>query len=205
MKTSAPGITAYTPTGTPYVFDAGALCLEFLTSGGPGELSRYDVLHAPDDLARWLGSSRLRLDPAGVRVSGAELQAGLDLRLALWEMGRNAARGEELSAEHVGCVNRLAEHPPLTRRITGRTAEWRYPATGAQALSTIARDAVDLFTGEFASRIRECDAPECFLVFVDTSRPGLRRWCAKDACGNRHKARQSRARATAARRPPHHR
>ncbi|MEU1542018.1 CGNR zinc finger domain-containing protein [Actinacidiphila glaucinigra] len=195
MRTAAPGITAYTPTGTPYLFDAGALCLEFLTSGGPGELSRYDVLHTPPDLARWLGLSRLRLAPGDVRVSDADLQAALDLRTALWGMGRSAARGEELSPVHVSCVNGTAEHPPLTRRISGNAAEWRYPASGAEALSTIARDAVELFTGEFAGRIRECDAPECFLIFVDTSRPGLRRWCAKDACGNRHKARKSRARA----------
>lgn len=188
--------------GTPYLFDAGALCLEFLTSGGPGELSRYDVLHTPRDLARWLGTSRLRLRADDVHVSDAELRAALDLRLALWGMGRSAARGAELAPGQVRRVNEAAEHPPLTRRIVGAEAEWRYPAGGAEALSTIARDAVDLFTGEFAGRIRECDAPECFLIFVDTSRPGLRRWCAKDACGNRQKARKARSRAAAADRPP---
>ncbi|MEU4098203.1 CGNR zinc finger domain-containing protein [Streptomyces sp. NPDC026673] len=202
MRISTPGITAYTPSGTPYLFDAGSLCLEFLTSGGPGELSRYDVLHTPPDLGRWLGLSRLRLEPGDVHVSDAELHAALDLRTALWGMGRSAARNMKLSPDQVQYVNEAAEHPPLVRRIVGEAAEWRYPASGAQALSTIARDAVDLFTGEFAGRIRECDAPECFLIFVDTSRPGLRRWCAKDACGNRHKVRQSRSRASATRRPP---
>ncbi|MFI8185312.1 CGNR zinc finger domain-containing protein [Actinacidiphila glaucinigra] len=206
MRTAAPGVTAYTPNGTPYLFDAGALCLEFLTSGGPGELRRYDVLHTPEDLARWFSLSRLQLDPEKVRVSDAELQEALDLRTALWGMGRHAARGQALAHDQVQCVNNAAEHLPLTLKIHGSAAAWRYPASGSEALSTIARDAVDLFTGELADRIRECEAPECFLIFVDTSRPGLRRWCAKDSCGNRHKMRKLRARNASGgdtdRRPP---
>jgi predicted RNA-binding Zn ribbon-like protein len=61
-------------------------------------------------------------------------------------------------------------------------------------VSTIARDAVELFTGRFADRIRECGAHDCYLIFVDTSRPGRRRWCAMERCGNRHKVRALRAR-----------
>ncbi|GAB3952125.1 hypothetical protein GCM10027614_55290 [Micromonospora vulcania] len=70
------------------------------------------------------------------------------------------------------------------------------PADGRQALASIARDAVELFSGPYADRIRECGADNCYLVFVDTSRPGRRRWCAMERCGNRHKIRSLRARRT---------
>jgi predicted RNA-binding Zn ribbon-like protein len=54
-------------------------------------------------------------------------------------------------------------------------------------LSTLARDAIDLVTGPYARRVRECASDECALLFVDTSRPGRRRWCSMDGCGNRAK------------------
>ncbi|NUP00309.1 MAG: CGNR zinc finger domain-containing protein, partial [Nonomuraea sp.] len=47
-------------------------------------------------------------------------------------------------------------------------------------------------------RIRECAGDNCPLVFVDTSRPGARRWCAMERCGNRHKLRALRARQAGA-------
>ena len=40
----------------------------------------------------------------------------------------------------------------------------------------------------FADRIRECESPECALLFVDTSRPGRRRWCSSAACGSKDRS-----------------
>jgi predicted RNA-binding Zn ribbon-like protein len=71
---------------------------------------------------------------------------------------------------------------------------WVAPITAAQVLSTVARDAIDLFTGPNAARIRQCAGPRCALVFVDTSRPGQRRWCSMERCGNMDKQRALRAR-----------
>jgi predicted RNA-binding Zn ribbon-like protein len=32
-----------------------------------------------------------------------------------------------------------------------------------------------------------CEGDDCYLMFFDTSRPGNRRWCSMQRCGNRHK------------------
>ncbi|WP_239585449.1 CGNR zinc finger domain-containing protein [Amphibacillus cookii] len=37
-------------------------------------------------------------------------------------------------------------------------------------------------------RIKKCEHAECYLHFVDTSKPGKRRWCSMELCGNRQKA-----------------
>ena len=66
--------------------------------------------------------------------------------------------------------------------------ERRAPATASDALASIARDAVSLFAAH-AHRIRECEGGTCRLVFVDTSRPGRRRWCSMSRCGGWAKAR----------------
>ncbi|MFD1501965.1 CGNR zinc finger domain-containing protein, partial [Streptosporangium lutulentum] len=71
---------------------------------------------------------------------------------------------------------------------------WARPVRAAQVLSTLAREMIDLLSGPLSERIRECASDNCPLVFVDTSRPGARRWCAMERCGNRHKLRALRAR-----------
>src|SRR5947208_764688 len=55
-------------------------------------------------------------------------------------------------------------------------------------------DDVDLFGGRYAHRIRVCAAEDCGLLFVDASRPGRRRWCSMERCGNLAKVRGHRAR-----------
>ena len=74
------------------------------------------------------------------------------------------------------------------------TAGWAAPVRATQALSTLAREMIELLSGPFSGRIRECASGDCPLVFVDTSRPGARRWCSMERCGNRHKLRALRAR-----------
>jgi predicted RNA-binding Zn ribbon-like protein len=68
------------------------------------------------------------------------------------------------------------------------------PVTTSQVLSTLARDAIDLFSGPLADRIRTCAADDCGMFFVDQSRPGTRRWCSMQRCGTLAKVRAHRAR-----------
>ncbi|MEU4307678.1 MULTISPECIES: CGNR zinc finger domain-containing protein [Streptomyces] len=189
-----PGLTLLTHEGKPYRFDPGALCLELLTTGGPGAYARWEVLHRPEDLVDWVGRSRL---PGGLEltVEQADVRRARTLRDALFLLTVDRAHGRPLRPEHVAVVNAAAAEAPLAARIEADgTRGWAPGATGARLLSTVARDAIDLFTGPYADRVRECGADDCRLLFVDTSRPGRRRWCAMEHCGNREKARAHRAR-----------
>ncbi|MEU6232383.1 CGNR zinc finger domain-containing protein [Kitasatospora sp. NPDC047058] len=215
------GLVLHSPGGTRYLFDPGALCLELLTTGGPGDYARYEVLHEPGDLAEWLRQSRLRLPAAdgagsgpgtgagpgsgsgsgsgsgaaGIGISPGQLAAVRTLRDALWRLTAARAHGEAGAAEDYAVLNRAAAHPPLVPQIAlDGAAAPPLPADGDQLASTLARDAIALLTGPYADRIRECGAHDCSLLFVDTSRPGRRRWCSMERCGNRHKVRALRAR-----------
>ncbi|MGW2895768.1 CGNR zinc finger domain-containing protein [Streptomyces sp. NPDC001212] len=191
---SATGLTLVSYDGKPYRFDSGALCLELLTTGGPGAFARYEMLHGPADLVAWAGRSRL--------AAGLELTVGEDeveraraFRDALFLLTADRAHGRPLQPGQVAAVNETAAGPPLVSRLTpAGTRIWAPGATGTRLLSTVARDAIDLFTGPYADRVRECGAHDCYLLFVDTSRPGRRRWCAMEHCGNREKVRAHRAR-----------
>ncbi|MFI9249364.1 CGNR zinc finger domain-containing protein [Streptomyces sp. NPDC053069] len=42
-------------------------------------------------------------------------------------------------------------------------------------------------TSAALGRVRACAGPHCAAWFLDTSRPGNRRWCSMGACGNQAK------------------
>ncbi|MFE9459156.1 CGNR zinc finger domain-containing protein [Streptomyces californicus] len=132
-------------------------------------------------------------------VSVAEVAGARALRDALWRLMEARVASARPDPDDLATLNDAAAQPPLTPRLTADGAwEWAPGGTGTGLLSTVARDAVDLFTGAYAHRIRVCGAHDCRLLFVDTSRPGKRRWCSMERCGNRHKVRAHRARNTAA-------
>ncbi|MFH8442654.1 CGNR zinc finger domain-containing protein [Streptomyces sp. NPDC018026] len=189
-----PGLTLVSHEGRSYRFDPGALCLELLTTGGPGAFARWEVLHEPADLMSWAGRSRLA-DGLDLSVDRADVARTRALRDALFLLAADRAHGRPLRRDQLEAVNAAAAEPPLVTRLEpDGTRGWAPGATGSRLLSTVARDAIELFTGPYADRIRECGAHNCFLLFVDTSRPGRRRWCAMEHCGNREKVRAHRAR-----------
>ncbi|MEI5102218.1 CGNR zinc finger domain-containing protein [Streptomyces sp. PmtG] len=189
------------PDGQVYRFDPGALCLELTATGGPGAFAVFETLHEPSDLVAWAARGRLRAGPVAeggtgldLTVTEAELTAARRLRDALFLLTADHAHGRPKDPRHLAAVNDAAAALPLTARIApDGTRAWAPGATGTQLLATVARDAVDLFTGPYAGRVRECAAHDCALLFVDTSRPGRRRWCAMERCGNRAKVRAHRA------------
>jgi len=189
-----PGLTLVSYGGKRYRFDAGALCTELLTTGGPGEFARYEMLHEPADLLRWVERSRLP-DGLEIAVTERELAETRALRDELFRLIADRAHGRALGARQLDVVNAVAAGAPLAARIEPDGSRgWAPGATVARLLATVARETVELLTGPYADRFRECGSDNCHLLFVDTSRPGRRRWCAMEHCGNLHKARTHRAR-----------
>ena len=183
-------------------------------------MARWEIVHTPADLGRLLG---VILGLAALPADDADLTAMRPLRAALSRIAYGLALGAEpplapddLAARprraeiiriarevaggstpdpvDVAAVNEVAARPPLAYALRPEGGTTVVDPTVAAALATLARDAVDLFGGPLARRIRICAADDCGLLFVDTSRPGRRRWCSMERCGNRAKVRDHRAR-----------
>jgi predicted RNA-binding Zn ribbon-like protein len=88
--------------------------------------------------------------------------------------------------------------PPIPLLEVSGAAAVRRPLAASQVLSLLARDAVDLFAGPLAGRIRVCAAPDRGLLYLDQSRSGTRQWCSMQRRGTRAKVRAHRSRAPAA-------
>ncbi|RCV47477.1 hypothetical protein DEF23_26390 [Marinitenerispora sediminis] len=190
------------PAGEHYRFDPGGFWLELLVTGGPGPHRHHEILHTPDDLAHWLVDSRLAatapLTRDDLRIKAMELHDIKRFRDSMWAVASGLAHGRPPTPAQLALLNEGAAASPRPRVdvATGARA-WHTPVTGVQVLGAAAREAIDLLTSGAAARIRECAAPDCHLVFLDTSRPGNRRWCSMERCGNRRKVHAYRARRQA--------
>ncbi len=189
------------PTGESYTFDPGCFSLELLLTGGPGTYEQWEILHEPADLASWLVDSRLAAPPAGeplgaadFRIRPAELRRIVQFRDTFLSVALAITRGERPSAADLEVIN-FAAGPGPVPRIDPKTLThgWQTPITGTQVLGAAAADAIDQVASASSGRVRMCAGDNCLLLFLDTSRPGNRRWCSMQRCGNRNKVHTFRA------------
>ena len=183
--------------GVRWWFDSGSFALDFAYTGAMGGNPAWERLHAPDDLTTWL---RDRFPVAVGTARSRDLFDAISLRDAIGRMAQAAARGDDVRSQDIDLVNLYAATPDIPPVLAGGSRQaGRSVQTVGQALSTIARDAVDLFGDVNADRIRECSG-DCGIVYLDTSLAATRRWCSMQRCGNRAKVRAHRARARKAER-----
>jgi len=166
----------------------GRLSLDFAQTGDMGWGLRYERLTNPSELQRWLSLCPLQLSK--IRVTSDDLRQAKILRGAIWRTAEALLASTVPRAADVRIINRTATQPNLVRELDLKAAsmQWRRPTIEA-ALATIAQDAVILFGDPRQRlRLRRCEHERCRVIFFDDSRPGLRRWCASNRCGDRMRA-----------------
>ncbi|OLF10900.1 hypothetical protein BLA60_12760 [Actinophytocola xinjiangensis] len=186
--------------GQRFTFDPGSFAIELLLTGGPGAYAIWEILHEPADLARWLTTSRLT-DTAPLRVEDlhitrTDLDRIREFRDCLWRAAEAVIRGDHPSGIDLTVINAAADRRPVPRLDPATlTQTWGTPVHGVQVLGAAAVDAIEVLANAPAGRLRQCSADNCQLLFVDTSRPGNRRWCSMQRCGNRAKVAAHRTRS----------
>ena len=165
---------------TEFTWVGGRPSVDFTATLGKREQAPFERIPEVADLGRWFRESGLtRQAPP---ISPAARGMAIELREALYRLFSGTAVAADVSV-----VNRWSSRRLPGPRLTSEfTLEDAAPET-TDLLSTLARDAIDLLTGPYAGRIRSCAADDCSLLFVDTSRPGQRRWCSMNTCGARAK------------------
>ena len=187
-------ISAATPSSEPtaadlrFVFRSGQLCLAFCATIGERWRRGFERLITPAHLARWYAEAGVT--SAAVPVTAADLDRARTVREAVYRAAKAAIDGTPPAPADEEIINRAAAAPPPVPRLHQgmMTLTGAEPDPAAGALSAVARDAISLLATTDARRLRECASPECGLLFVDSSRPGRRRWCSSTACGGKARA-----------------
>jgi predicted RNA-binding Zn ribbon-like protein len=177
------------PDGQIFTFEPGSLAMAYsLTGPGTrdGPLAVFQTFNAPSDLDRWAAGV---VDADGIQATDDDMEVALRLQAAIWSVADAVVDRRSAPKASLDVINELAAGPSLVPRLTpGPARSWAQNQSAAAVLSTVARDAIDVLGGPPAARLKRCEGARCALLFVDTSRPGQRRWCSMDRCGNRAKA-----------------
>ncbi|MHA6695929.1 CGNR zinc finger domain-containing protein [Homoserinimonas sp. A520] len=176
----------------------------YATRGKPAE-----ALGSPEHATAWVRQVADRLADAGapsaikVRILQDDLDALLELRNAVRGIAARVVAGDDPDQNDVDCANRLAALSPRWTSMTwgpGAGAKKTTQTAGVpldQVLSALAADAIELFSGSDAVRLRMCERPGCDLFFLkDHPR---REWCTP-ACGARVRAARSYAKRVSSQR-----
>ncbi len=179
-----------------FMFRSDQLCLNFVATVAKRDMNDTERLVTGEDLQTWLYVAGL--PPAVGPVTDEQLSAARELREAVNNLTRARVDGLPPAPGCIEVINRAAAvgTPHAVLSVDGTTAVPAAPAPLAEILSIIARDAIDLFSGEYRDRVRRCLGHDCSLYFVDRSRRGARRWCAMAACGEKASSAAYRRRQT---------
>lgn len=155
----------------------------------------HDALTTTENLRAWLTAVTAEDQPV---LDSGDLSRFRTLRDALRRLAalvtddtRPAAASATTDiAKATADVNRAARQaltwPQLDHEDGELVASKAGKATpGLRALSSIAKESIELLTGDDRPRLRACNAPGCVLYFV--KHHSRREWCS-NACGNRARA-----------------
>jgi predicted RNA-binding Zn ribbon-like protein len=160
----------------------GRHCLDLTWTLAHRHWNPTERLATDADLRRWFveaGVLEVSVLPERGSVGPAR-----DLREGIYRCAHEKIAGRSARAEDVTTINQWASKPRLAP-VLGQhgTIRWTAKRPIQAALAAVAVDAV-LLLADVTGRLRECSREGCALLFVDTSRPGLRRWCSAERCGN---------------------
>jgi predicted RNA-binding Zn ribbon-like protein len=175
------------PSEWDFRFRSGRLCLDFMATVGDREHMAFDRWRVTEDLGRWCVEAGL-VSKAG-RVSDGQIARARELRETLFRLFTAALTGAKPSPADLGHVNEAARNPAFIPQLTafGRPHDWVTDSPYEAVLATVARDAIDVLSAPALERVRKCADAHCSILFLDTSRPGKRRWCSMNGCGNKVK------------------
>jgi predicted RNA-binding Zn ribbon-like protein len=183
---------ATTLDGARFREGAGRLCLDFMrTLRHPGTPAVSEELPDGPALAAWVRQCGPCTFDDTV-VPGDPLTADARrLREAVHALITAAARtGDPACCGDAAreTINRAAAAPvPVPAMDPSGRIHWRANDPITATLALVARDALELAGSPAIARVRECADPRCGALFLDNSRPGTRRWCSMEVCGNRAK------------------
>lgn len=178
----------------------GNPALDFAATLRARHTLRFEMLVSPERLDAWYLEAGIvdALSPGG----DSDVARAVTVREAVYELVTARRLGEPYDDRALDTVNGAARRPPATPQLTasGRWTE----ASPEEALSTVARLAVEVLSGPDVPLLKECGNPECTRVYIDRSRGMRRQWCGMESCGNKLKAAAYRARKKQAGAPAAH-
>jgi predicted RNA-binding Zn ribbon-like protein len=133
------------------------------------------------------GEERVVAAPRDERGRSVLAQPREVRRVAADAVGQ-ARRGKRVDPADLVALNDAQRAAPAIRELTGNgalvtAARRRAGPAGARLAAWLAEETADLLTSGSITKVRECEAEDCIMLFLPAH--PRRRWCSAARCGNR--------------------
>ncbi|SHG20856.1 CGNR zinc finger domain-containing protein [Streptoalloteichus hindustanus] len=153
--------------------------------------SNGDLLTALDELRAWVTLEADRLPDVRTRTSElteADLVSVRAIRQHAANALDHARRGARPAEADLQALNKAQRAAPAILALswngsTTAASRARTGPVGARLVAALAEAAAELLSDPSVTRIRQCEAEDCVLLFLPAH--PRRRWCSADRCGNR--------------------
>jgi predicted RNA-binding Zn ribbon-like protein len=182
------------------------LCLDYANTFGSRLASqRREPFTGYQDLLTWCQEAgiltaafadRLRQHSAQHAVQGTTaLTRAIHLREAIYRLFSASTDGGVAVIDNLAILNETLTEALTAMRVSRTEDGYRWAWDTAevacnQVLWPVALSTASLLTSSRLRLVRQCAAPDCAWLFLDTTRNRSRRWCDMKVCGNRAKARR---------------
>ncbi|MDC7694268.1 CGNR zinc finger domain-containing protein [Asticcacaulis sp. DXS10W] len=175
-----------------------ALLYDFVNSGEPRKAPRGVRKANEGDALRTVGDYVVWLDAHGLPTAEPEQSYGpaLALRNALREYFQTSSGEGGVTPASAAAVQQAAVSFPMVANFSHGGVTLR-PLVSTQAIGLVLGEMARLSMVGDLGRLKMCASDDCNWVFFDRSKPGNRRWCTSERCGNRNKTKAFRARRRA--------
>ncbi|MEV5573803.1 CGNR zinc finger domain-containing protein [Spirillospora sp. NPDC052269] len=146
-----------------------------------------DLLASPDDLRKWCALQAGRL-PDEVVADAAALAAVQVVREHTARALERLRHGERPDDEDLKALNDAQRAAPAISELvwdgsTLITERRRSGPSETHLAAHLAEAAAELLTDPAITKVRECEADDCVMLFLPAH--PRRRWCSPARCGNR--------------------
>ncbi|MFK8911884.1 CGNR zinc finger domain-containing protein [Streptomyces sp. YS-3] len=173
-----------------HVFVCGNPALDFVATLRARRSLCFEMFAAPDRLNAWYVESGIVDAVSPCRE--ADVEEATTVREAMYQLVTARRLAEKYDGAALTVLNNAAHRPSAVPQLTP-SGRWTQ-ATPEEALSLVARHAIELLNGPDVPLLKECGNPECTRTYIDRSRGMRRQWCGMESCGNKIKAAAYRAR-----------
>jgi predicted RNA-binding Zn ribbon-like protein len=148
-----------------------------------------DLLASPDDLRAWWTLEADRLpEEVPQEVTAADLGAVRAVREHTARALDHVRRGDEPLAADLEALNQAQRAAPAINELVWNGSavaamRRRDGSPGLRLAACLAEAAAELLADPAVTKIRECEADDCTMLFL-AAHP-RRRWCSAARCGNR--------------------
>jgi predicted RNA-binding Zn ribbon-like protein len=179
-------MSARSDSGFPLVGEA--LPLDLINTRVQTPRGAEDLLTTPSALTAWLAEESARLPQPDGPLTSADVAEVQTLREHVSDAIDHGRRGKPPPARARRALRDAQRAAPAYRELqwsdTGVTAITQRDASyRARLCAELAEAAVELLASSAITAVRQCEGPDCVLLFLPAH--PRRRWCSPRLCGNR--------------------